>query len=136
MARGIILLFIFILGIFFLVTIFAFDFATSVIPGWHTTILAPQQLFWLPIYPCAAFVIACYITSIRKRRNIPTTVLVIYFLFAMPYPLVLLWCNYKGSQGYEWDLMLMPKLIISSLVLFIIGHLIFLYCIVKMIRKK
>lgn len=45
MARGIIILFIFILGIFFLVTIFAFDFATSVIPGWHTTILAPQQLF-------------------------------------------------------------------------------------------
>lgn len=132
----VIILFICISSLFLLLFIFAFDFATSVVPGWHTTILAPQQLFWLPIYVCAAFVIACHIAAVIKKRSIPIYVSVIYILLAIPYPLFLSWCNYKGSQGYEWDIMLAPRFIFPSLILFIIGHLFFLYSIIKMIRKK
>lgn len=136
MIRAIILLFITILGIFFLISIFAFDFFTSVIPGWHTTILAPRQIMWLPLCFWGAFVVTCYIITAAKKNPIPRNSTIVYLLLSLAYPLLLSYLNFIASQGYEFDLFIVPKYLFPSLFLFAIGQLFFLLILTKNRRKK
>ena len=136
MVRGIILLLTVVLILVLFIQLFAFDFATSVIPGWHTTILAPEQIMWLPLYFWGAFVISCYIITAKKNKPIPRYSTVVYLLLSLPYPVLLLYLNFIGSQGYEFDLFIAPKLVIPALTLFLIAQLFFIYQLVKIFRKK
>lgn len=138
MVRAIILLFIAVMAIFFLVTLFHFDYATSV-EAWlwdFETIMTNIDILWIPLYPWAAVIIACYIIAARKKRKITTGVTTTYMLLTVPYLLILTYFNAIGSQGYMYDLFLVPKFIIPSLTLFIIGQLFFLLISAKNIRKK
>ncbi len=71
-----------------------------------------------------------------KKRPIPRSSTIVYLLLSLAYPLLLSYLNFIGSQGYEFDLFIVPKYLFPSLFLFAIGQLFFLLILTKNRRKK
>jgi len=118
--------------IFYLVyELVSFQVATSVVPGWHATALAPHQVLWLPLYAWGAFIVFCYVIAARKKRNLPERVSIVYLVFTIPYPLFLTYFNHKGSHGYEWNLKVVQNILTPALITFLIGQLFFLFFFAK-----
>ena len=71
-----------------------------------------------------------------KKNAIPRNSTIAYLLLSLAYPLLLSYLNYIGSEGYEFDLFIVPKYLFPSLLLFFIGQLFFLLILAKTRRKK
>lgn len=59
--------FVILLMFFFVVKELFFDFATSVVPGWHTTIFAPRQITYI-IFLIIASVVLLIVLGIIIRK--------------------------------------------------------------------
>lgn len=136
MARAIIVLFIAVMAIFFLVTVFAFDFATSVVPGWHVTLYPPQTFFYIYLCPWLIFVTGCFIIFKSKGRKIPQSSTIAYVLLTLPLPILLFYYAGKDIQVTPEALSMMPRLFLATSITYLIGQLFFLLISAKNMRKK
>lgn len=63
---------------------FVGDFATSVVPGWHTTIFPPQFILGLVITITLSFVTIGYWKLAKKTDQINTKIFLIHLLLTLP----------------------------------------------------
>lgn len=99
--------------------IFNFDYATSVIPGWHTTIYPPFFIagffFWWFLLVTLAYIV--FFRKAFTRKNV-------IFYLALTLPLILLIQFLRLSDGYvgEWQIsltILMPVFLIFVVAYFV-----------------
>jgi hypothetical protein len=91
------------------------DFATSVIPGWHTTIIPPYTFFFgiLPIV--FAFCMAVFYSILsRNKVFVPGWLVYLHLTLSLPY-LLNSFLNLRSEFIY-----------LAIVVLFIVGQLLFL----------
>jgi hypothetical protein len=130
MIRKIALVF---LSIIILITFFALyftDYNTSVIPGWHMTILSPFQSFTIIVYGWLLIVALIYIFYLRKR-NIGQKNIIIYMIFTLP--ILILKTVIENFYFENYDVELLLRIVYFTFILFCLGQLLLL---VYLIKKK
>ena len=133
--RVIIILIISFLLLFTLLLISAFDFVTSVIPGWHTTIYSPLQIALYITVPWLIFAICCYLIAKRNNRRISAVRIRTYLLLSLTFPLLSLYFTITGPSGTPFDSMT-PIILWFSFIAFFTGQLYFLSTMIEIGRKQ
>ena len=121
---------------------FSFDFATSVVPGWHTTVF-PPYFIW-----CLVLIIILLLTTIgywllRKRVDkINWTLFAIHFILTIPsviyikFPAIFLDIQQTNREEVIKAISLRMKLIPFVWALFIGGQALFIIYFARAIKSK
>lgn len=120
---------------------FSFDFATSVVPGWHTTIY-PPYLVWTLIVVIALLLAAIGYWVLSKRQDkINRTFYVIHIALTIPtvvylkFPTIFLDANLSDQNELLKALEFRMKLIPITWILFAVGQLLFLIYFIRRIKQ-
>lgn len=106
------------------------DYAASIIPGWHTTILSPFQSFTIIIYGWLLIVCLLYIFYLRKRK-LSKNFIIIYLTLTLPILLIKMIIKNLYLENYDMELLL--EIIYFVFILFCLGQL---FLIAYLIKKK
>jgi hypothetical protein len=121
---------------------FGSDFATSVVPGWHSTILSPYFIAGSIVTITLLFVTVIYWIRARRSKRINWTLLAFHFILTAPIVLFLRiptlftptgWTTFSDFERKNRGLTIFVLLICS---LFIIGQLVFAFSLFKEKRLK
>lgn len=132
--KTIFLLFIGFLSLFLLLLIFAFDFTTSVTPGWHTIVYPPMLIALYITIPCLLFAIYSYIITKKNNRRISTSTLRLYLFLTLFFPLTSVYFALTEPSGTPRDI-IRPIIFIISFIVFLIGQLLLIFKMIEISRK-
>lgn len=132
--------FLLILTIPFSFDEFSLEFATSVVPGWHTTILPPYFLINLIVSLIMLFVIIFYWKISKKTNRVNLKIFFIHLLLTIPaiieiaWPLIIdnLLMQHIESIGFQS----IVSLITAPYILFIGGQIIFFVYYIRTFKIK
>ncbi len=125
-----------------LTTRISFDFATSVVPGWHTTIYPPYFLASAIIFISILFSVIAYWLLLKKNAKISWAIFFIHLVLTIQVVIINRFPNlFLDIQNIEkkkiiGQLSLLSDLIMLSYFLFIAGQFLFVVYFVKAMRKK
>lgn len=141
MKRPYIPLFAFL--ILLLLTIpFSFDFATSVIPGWHTTIFPPYFIWGLIVVIVLLLVTIGYWLLSKRTYKISWTLFAIHFALTIPtiiylkFPSILLDMQLTDQEKWIRAIEFRMRLIAVAWSLFIVGQILFLIYFFRTIKQS
>lgn len=120
------------------------EMATSVIPGWHTTILAPQIIPTIAISLILLIVLFIYWRLPRKTGRISVILFVAHFLLTIPLVLyaklfaflLSIGINAADKTALEDRLQLLGYTGLIAGLLFIAGQVLFATYAYKVLRKS
>lgn len=121
---------------------FSFDFATSVVPGWHTTIFPPYFIWGLIVVIVLLLVTIGYWLLSKRTDKINWTLFAIHFLLTIPtviflkFPTILLDVQLTDQDKLIRAIEFRLKLIPIAWTLFIVGQILFLIYYVRTIKAK
>ena len=121
---------------------FSFDFATSVVPGWHTTIFPPYFIWGLIVVIVLLLVTIGYWLLSKCTDKINWTLFTIHFFLTIPtiiflkFPTILLDVQLTDQDKLIKAIEFRMKLIPIAWVLFIVGQILFLIYYVRTIKAK
>lgn len=130
------------LVLLFLTISFPFDFATSGVPGWHTTIFPPYFVWGLAVTIVLLFVTIGYWLLVKRVDKINWTLFVFHFVLTVP---TVMFINFPSifvdiQQIYEdesiKEIYFRMKLIPFAWTLFIVGQILFIIYFVRAISSK
>ena len=121
---------------------FSFDFATSVVPGWHTTIFPPYFIWGLFVIIILLFVTIGYWLLFKRTDKTNWTLFAIHFALTIPtiiylkFPSILL--DVQSTDQREWirAIDFRMKLIPVACILFIVGQILFLIYFIRTLKTK
>ena len=121
---------------------FSFDFATSVVPGWHTTIFPPYFIWELIVIIVMLFVTIGYWLLSNQTDKINWTLFTIHSILTIPtilylkFPSILL--DFQATNQNEWIRAIdyRMKLIPLAWILFIVGQILFIIYFIRTIKTK
>ena len=133
----------FIFAMLFTLTIpFSFDVATSVVPGWHSTVLTPFFLITISVAVILLIVTIAYWTLAKKVGSTNLTTFIFHFSLTIP---TVLFVRAPGLfltlDGDDFNVLnrqvtFTTALILTSFILFVVGQTLFAgYCL-KTWRQK
>jgi len=118
----------------------SFDFATSVVPGWHTTIYPPYFIWGLILIVVLLLVTIGYWLLSKRVDKINWTLIAIHFILTIPtviflnFPSIFLNVQPTNQEELLRDLSLRIKLIPVAWTLFIVGQVLFLVYYIRAIK--
>ncbi len=121
---------------------FSFDFATSVVPGWHTTIFPPYFIWGLIVVIVLLMVTIGYWLLSKCTDKINWTLFTIHFFLTIPtiiflkFPTILLDVQLTDQDKLIKAIEFRMKLIPIAWVLFIVGQILFLIYNVRTIKAQ
>jgi hypothetical protein len=121
---------------------FSFDFATSVLPGWHTTIFPPYFIWGLIIIIVLLLVTIGYWLLSKRVDKINWTLFAIHFLLTIPtviflkFPSIFLDVQQTDQEEIIKALSFRIKLIPVAWALFLVGQILFIIYFVRAIKSK
>ena len=134
--------FLAIIVLLLLTSPFAFDFATSVVPGWHTTIF-PPYFIWESIVVFVLILVTIGYWFLSKRVNkINWTLFAIHFMLTIPtvillkFPSMLLDVQQTNQEELAKALSMQAKIISMAWGLFIVGQILFFIYYIRIIKNK
>lgn len=107
------------------------DYASSVIPGWHTTILSPFQSFTVIVYGWLLIVALIYNFYLRKK-GVSQKHIIIYLLFTLPILILKIAIENFNFENYDMELLL--RIVYFTFFLFCIGQIVFIIYLLKKSR--
>lgn len=121
---------------------FSFDFATSVVPGWHTTIFPPYFIWGLIVLIVLLMVTIGY--WLLSKRTVKTnwslfaihTALTIPTIIYLKFPTILLEVQTTDYEELVKALEFRMKLVPVACILFIAGQILFLFYYIRTIKTK
>jgi len=123
-----------------LVIPFSFDLATSVVPGWHTTIFPPYFVWWLVTLIVLLLVVIGYWLLLKRVDKINWTLFAVHVLLTIPtviflkYPSILLNVDQADQNRMIKEVMLRMKLVPVVWIIFIVGQILFLIYFIRAIK--
>jgi hypothetical protein len=121
---------------------FSFDFATSVVPDWHTTIYPPYFVWGLIIIVALLLVTIGYWLLSKRTDKINWTLFAIHFALTIPtviflkFPSILLNVQQTNQEELLKAIEFRMKLIPVAWTLFIAGQILFLIYYIRAIKNK
>ena len=121
---------------------FSFDFATSVVPGWHITIYPPYFIWGLALIVVLLLVTIGYWLLSKRVDKINWTLFVIHFILTIPtviflkFPSVLLGMQATNQDELMKAVAFRIKLIPAAWTLFIVGQVLFLVYYIRVIKAS
>jgi hypothetical protein len=121
---------------------FSFDFSTSVVPGWHTTIFPPYFLWGLIVIIALLLVTIGYWLLLKRVDKINWTLFALHFLLTIPtvifikFPSIFLDIHETNQEEIIKAIYSRIKLIPVAWTLFILGQALFIIYFVRTINSK
>jgi hypothetical protein len=121
---------------------FSFDFATSVVPGWHTTIFPPFFIWGLIVIIVLLLVTIGYWLLSKRTDKINWTLFAFHFMLTIPtliflkFPTIFLIVEQINQEEIINAISLRIKLIPTAWTLFIIGQVLFVVYFIRTINSK
>lgn len=121
---------------------FSFDFATSVVPGWHTTIFPPYFVWGLIVIVVLLMVTIGYWLITKRTDKTSWTLFTIHFALTIPtiiylkFPSILLDVQETDQSELIRAIQFRMKLIPVAWALFIAGQILFLIYYIRTIKDK
>ena len=121
---------------------FSFDFATSVVPGWHTTIFPPYFTWGLIVMIVLLLVTIGYWLLSKRTDRINGILFAIHFALTIPiviylkFPSIFLDVQLSNQQELTKAIAFRMKLIPIAWILFIGGQILFLFYYTRTIRAR
>jgi hypothetical protein len=118
---------------------FSFDFATSVVPGWHTTIYPPYFAWTAITIIILMFVTIGYWLLSKKIDKINWVLFIVHFILTIPtiifikFPVMFLNVNKINQDELIKNISLRVKLIPIAHWIFIAGQILFLIYFIRTI---
>jgi hypothetical protein len=126
----------------FTIPIFSFDYATSVIPGWHTIILPPSTSAIIIIFILTLLATIAYWALEKYRHKIAKEIFWIHLLFSIPailltrIPFLFLMLRGSDFQKIQKQLLLSEIILYSVYIIFIAGQIIYFTYFIRMFTQK
>lgn len=130
------------LVLLFLTIPFSFDFATSVVPGWHTTIFPPYFIWGLILIIVLLLVTIGYWLLSKRVDKINWTLFAFHFILTIPtviflkFPSIFLDVQQTNHEEIIKAISLRIKFIPLAWTLFIIGQTLFIIYFIRTINSK
>jgi len=121
---------------------FSFDFATSVVPGWHTTIYPPYFIWGLILIVVLLLVTIGYWLLSKRVDKINWTLFAIHFILTIPtiiflkFPSVFLNVQQTSQDEILKSISFRIKLIPVAWTLFFVGQVLFLVYYIRTIKAS
>lgn len=121
---------------------FSFDFATSVVPGWHTTIFPPYFIWGLIVLIVLLLATIGYWLLTKRTDKTNWSLFAIHFLLTIPtiiylkFPSILLDVDVTDQSEWIRAIQFRLKLIPVAWALFIVGQILFLIYYFRAIKAK
>lgn len=121
---------------------FSFDFATSTVPGWHTTIFPPYFIGGLIVIIVLLFATIGYWFLTKRVDKINWTLFAFHFILTIPtvlilkFPSLLLDIHQTNQEETIKAISLRIKLIPVAWSLFFVGQALFIIYFVRTINSK
>ena len=121
---------------------FSFDFATSLVPGWHTTILPPYFIWGLFVMIILLLVTIGYWLLSKRTDKTNWTLFAIHFILTIPtiiylkFPSIFLEVRSTDQNKLLEALEFRMRLIPVAWALFIAGQILFLIYYIRTIKVK
>ena len=121
---------------------FSFDFATSVVPGWHTTIFPPYFIWGLIVVIVLLLVTIGYWLLSKRTDKFNWTLFAIHFLLTIPtiiflkFPTILLDVQLPDQDKLIRAIEFRMKIIPIAWTLFIVGQILFLIYFIRTIKQR
>ncbi len=121
---------------------FSFDFAISVVPGWHTTIFPPYFVWGLIVLIVLLLVTIGYWLLSKRTDKVNWTLFATHFALTIPtviylkFPSILLNVQLTDQRELIKAIEFRMKLIPIAWALFIAGQILFLIYYIRTIRTK
>ena len=121
---------------------FSFDFATSVVPGWHTSIYPPYYIWTLAMVVVLLFVVIGYWLMSRRVDKTNWTLFILHLLLTIPtvifikFPSILLDVHEANRDEFIRSFLMRVKLIPWAEGIILVGQVLFLVYFIRTIRKK
>lgn len=121
---------------------FSFDFATSVVPGWHTTIFPPYFIWGLIVLIVLLLVTIGYWLLSKRTGKTSWTLFAIHFALTVPtiiylkFPSILLDVQLTDQNELIRAIDFRMKLIPVAWTLFIAGQILFLIYYIRTMKAK
>jgi hypothetical protein len=121
---------------------FSFDFSTSVVPGWHTTIFPPYFICGLIVFVVLLLVTIGYWLLSKQTDKTNWILFAIHFALTIPtviylkFPSILLDVQFTDQDKLIKAIEFRMKLIPVAWTLFILGQIMFLIYYVRTIKDK
>jgi hypothetical protein len=121
---------------------FSFDFATSVVPGWHMTIFPPYFIWVLIVIIVLLLVIIGYWLLSKRTDKINWTLFAIHFALTIPtiiylkFPSIFLDVQLTDPNELIKAIEFRMKLIPVAWALFIVGQILFLIYFIRTIKQS
>jgi hypothetical protein len=121
---------------------FSFDFATSVVPGWHTTIYPPYFVWGLIVIIALLLVTIGYWLLSKRTDKINRTLFAMHFALTIPtviylkFPSILLNVQMTNQDELIKAIEFRMKLIPEAWTLFIAGQILFLIYYIRTVKTK
>lgn len=128
--------------LFLLAIPFSFDFATSVVPGWHTTIFPPYFIWGLIVITVLLLVTIGYWLLSKWTDKTNWTLFAIHFVLTIPtviylkFPSILLDIQLTDQDELIKAINFRMKLIPIAWTLFIVGQILFLIYFIRTIKQS
>jgi len=116
---------------------FSFDFATSVVPGWHTTIYPPYFIWGLILIVVLLLVTIGYWLLSKRVDKINWKLFAIHFILTIPtviflkFPSIFLNVQQTSQDEILKAISLRIKLIPVAWTLFFVGQVLFLFYYIR-----
>ena len=120
----------------------SFDFATSVVPGWHTTIFPPYFVWELIVVIALLLVTIGYWLLLKRVDKINWTLFAIHFITTiltvifLKFPSILLDAQEPDQNKLIREIAFRINLIPVSWMIFIAGQILFLIYYVRAIKAN
>jgi hypothetical protein len=121
---------------------FSFDFATSVVPGWHTVIYPPYFVAGFLAIVVLLLVTIGYWLLLKRADKTSWALFLIHFLLTIPaimflkFPSILLNVHESNQAELFKALSLRIKFIPVALILFVAGQILFCVYFIRTIKGK
>jgi hypothetical protein len=121
---------------------FSFDFATSVVPGWHTTIFPPYFIGGLIVIVVLLLVTIGYWLLSKRKKKINWKLFAFHFILTistvilLKFPTIFLNVEQTNQEEIIKAISLRMKLISTAWALFIIGQVLFVVYFIRTIKSK
>ncbi len=120
---------------------FSFDFATSVVPGWHTTIFPAYFIWGLAVLIVLLLLTIGYWLLSKRADKANLTLFAIHFALTIPtiiylkFPSIFLNVQLTGQNELMRAIEFRMKLIPFAWTIFIVGQFLFLIYFIRTIRQ-
>lgn len=133
MIRTFLLIIIIFLTLLSVVVLVSFDTATSLIPGWHTTIVDISWIFYMWIF----ITLALYYGIYKAKVRVDKTLVILHILLTAPLPFIsIITTNLIINQSNIFMTTDLLKLRFLFTILFLTGQLLFIYQLINIYKKQ